>query len=78
MTPYLGLGFGHRAGGTGLRLYADAGVAWGRPEVRLSPSASLAAKINPADLAAERAAAQDKGDRIRAYPVVKLGVAYAF
>lgn len=78
VTPYLGIGFGHRAGGAGLRLYADAGVAWGRPEVRLSPSASLAAKLNPADLAAERAAAQDKGNSLRAYPVVKLGVAYAF
>ena len=50
----------------------------GRPDVRLSPSASLAAKINPSDLAAEQASAQDKANRLRAYPVVKIGVAYAF
>lgn len=78
VTPYLGIGFGHRANGAGLRIYADAGVAWGRPEVRLSPSASLAAKVNPADLAAEQASAQDKANSLRAYPVVKLGVSYAF
>lgn len=78
VTPYLGIGFGHRATGAGLRIYADAGVAWGRPEVRLSPSASLAAKVNPTDLAAEQASAQDKANSLRAYPVVKLGVAYAF
>lgn len=78
VTPYLGIGFGHRNTGAGLHLYADAGVAWGRPDVRLSPSASLAAKINPSDLAAEQASAQDKANRLRAYPVVKIGVAYAF
>ena len=78
VTPYLGIGFGHRQSGAGLRVYGDAGVAWGRPDVRLSPSASLAAKVNPSDLAAEQDSAQDKANRLRAYPVVKLGVGYAF
>ena len=78
VTPYLGIGWGHRGDSPGLHLYADAGVAWGRPDVRLSPSASLAAKVNPSDLAAEQASAQDKANGLRAYPVVKLGVAYTF
>ncbi len=78
VTPYLGLGFGHHRADAGWHVYADAGVAWARPEVTLSPSASLAAKLNPGDLAAEQALARDKANGLRAYPVLKVGVAYAF
>ncbi len=77
-TPYLGIGFGHHRADAGWHLYADAGVAFGRPKVKLSPSASLAAKLNPSDLAAEQALAQDEANGLRAYPVLKLGVAYTF
>jgi hypothetical protein len=77
VTPYLGLGYGHRTG-TGLQVYADAGVAYGRPKVTLSPSASLAAKVSATDLAGEQASVQDKADRYRAYPVLKIGVSYGF
>ena len=76
-TPYLGLGYGHRTG-AGLQLYADVGVAYGRPKVSLSPTASLAAKVSPADLAAEQLLVQDKADRYRAYPVLKVGLSYGF
>ena len=78
VSPYLGIGYGHRGDAPGWHLYADAGVAWGRPDVRLSPSASLAAKVNPSDLAAEQASAQDKANGLRTYPVVKLGLNYTF
>jgi hypothetical protein len=77
LTPYLGLGFGHQPG-AGLGLYADAGVAYGRPKVTLSPSASLAAKVSATDLAGEQASVQDKADRYRAYPVLKIGLTYGF
>jgi hypothetical protein len=77
VTPYLGLGWGHRAG-AGLQLYADAGVAYGRPKVTLTPSASLAAKVNPADVAAQHASVQDQADHYRAYPVLKIGLSYGF
>ena len=77
VTPYLGLGYGHHAG-AGLQLYADAGVAYGRPKVTLSPTASLAAKVSPTDLAAEQQSVQDKADRYRAYPVLKIGLSYGF
>ena len=77
VTPYLGLGYGHRAG-AGLQLYADAGVAYGRPKVTLSPLASLAMKISPTDLLAEQQSVQDKADRYRAYPVLKVGLSYGF
>ncbi len=77
VTPYLGLGYGHRAG-AGLQLYADAGVAYGRPKVTLSPTASLAMKVSPADLLAEQQSVQDKADHYRAYPVLKIGLSYGF
>ena len=44
----------------------------------LSPTASLAAKVSPADLAAEQLLVQDKADRYRAYPVLKVGLSYGF
>ena len=77
VTPYLGIGYGHRAG-AGLQLYADAGVAYGRPKVTLSPTASLAMQINPVDLLAEQQSVQDKADHYRAYPVLKIGLSYLF
>lgn len=77
-TPYLGIGFGHHGQAPGLHVYADAGVAYGRPKVTLSPSASLAAKVNQTDLANEQASAQDQADGLRAYPVLKLGIDYRF
>jgi len=77
-TPYLGIGYGHQAQAPGLHVYADAGVAYGRPKVTLSPSASLAAKVNASDLASEQASAQDQADSLRAYPVFKLGINYRF
>lgn len=78
VTPYLGVGFGHHRADAGWHIYADAGVAFGRPKVTLTPTASLASKLNPGDLASEQALAQDKANGLRAYPVLKLGAAYAF
>ena len=78
VTPYLGIGYGHHDGSSGLHFYADAGVAYGRPKVTLSPTASLAMKVSPTDLLAEQESVQDKADRYRAYPVLKLGLIYAF
>jgi hypothetical protein len=77
VTPYLGVGYGHHAG-PGLQLYADAGVAYGRPKVTLSPTASLATKVSPSDLLAEQQSVQDKADRYRVYPVLKIGLGYRF
>ena len=77
-TPYLGIGFGHHLQAPGLRVYADAGVAYGRPKLTLSPSASLASKVNPADLRGEQRSAQEEANGLRAYPVLKIGISYRF
>jgi hypothetical protein len=47
-------------------------VAYGRPKVTLTPSASLAA------IAAQQASVQDQADHYRAYPVLKIGLSYGF
>ncbi|MDQ6685938.1 MAG: hypothetical protein M3Z16_12525 [Pseudomonadota bacterium] len=78
VSPYLGIGYGHLQSAPGWHFYADAGVAFGRPKVTLSPSASLAAKVTSANILAEQQSAQDKADDYRYYPVLKLGVRYAF
>jgi hypothetical protein len=78
VTPYVGIGWGHQEDSAGLHFYADAGVAIGRPRVTLTPSPSLAAKVNPNDLASEQTSAQDKADGLRFYPVLKLGIRYTF
>ena len=78
VTPYLGIGYGHGDTTPGLHLYADAGVAYGRAKVTLSPSASLASKVNPSDLSGEQASAQDSANGLRAYPVLKIGINYRF
>ena len=77
-APYIGIGWGHQAQSAGLHFYADAGVAFGQPDVTLTPSASLASKINPADLAAEQNSAQDKANSLRNYPVLKFGLRWTY
>ncbi|MEJ7138089.1 hypothetical protein [Amphibiibacter pelophylacis] len=37
VTPYVGIGWGHRVSGTGLSFFADAGVAIGRHTVNFAP-----------------------------------------
>ena len=78
VMPYIGVGWGHQQDTAGLHFYADAGVAIGRPDVKLTPSPSLLAKVNPNDVAAEQNSAQDKADGLRFYPVLKFGIRYAF
>ena len=78
VSPYLGIGYGHNRDVSGFGLYADLGVAFGRPTVQLSPSASLASKVSAADLAAEQSSAQDQANAFRIYPVAKVGVTYRF
>lgn len=77
-VPYLGIGWGHHQDTPGLHVYADAGVVFGHPDVTLTPSASLAAKVDSDDLASERNSAQDKANDFRYFPVFKFGLRYSF
>jgi hypothetical protein len=78
VSPYLGLGYGHGQASGGLGFYFDAGAVFGKPKVKLTPSASLAQKVAQSDVDAEQAKLQDKMNKLRAYPVIKLGLSYGF
>lgn len=78
VSPYLGLGLGHGQSSAGLGMYFDAGVALGRAKAKLTPSAGLLAAAGQANVDAEQAKLQDDLDKLRAYPVVKIGVTYNF
>ena len=77
VMPYLGVGFGHgRSKGWGM--FADLGVMVGKPEATLTATPGLLAQVGSAQLEAERRQLQDKADDYRVYPVLKVGISYAF
>ncbi|NYI01379.1 hypothetical protein [Cupriavidus plantarum] len=79
VRPYLGIGFGHTPNGKpGFGMYFDAGVTYGRPRVSLNVPDSIAAQVGQANIDAERQELQDKANRLRFYPIVKIGVTYRF
>jgi hypothetical protein len=77
-APYLGIGFGHRQGSNGTGFYFDAGVAVGKSDVTFTATPGLVAAAGQANIDAEEAKVRDKLNQLKAYPVVKLGVSYAF
>jgi hypothetical protein len=78
VSPYLGLGFGHSASSDGLGFYFDLGAVFGRPKAKLTPSAGLLAQAGQGNVDAEQAKLQEKMDKLRVYPVVKLGLSFGF
>jgi hypothetical protein len=77
--PYLGIGFGHSpVAKPGFSMFFDAGVAYGRPTVDLDVPASIVAQAGQANVDAERRELQDKANRLRWYPIIKIGVTYRF
>jgi hypothetical protein len=78
VSPYLGLGFGHGQASEGLGFYFDAGAIFGRPKVKLTPSAALLAAATQSEVDAEQAKLQEKMNKLRAYPVIKFGLSFGF
>ena len=80
VRPYLGLGFGHAPKDTGLNFNADLGVAFGRPDVALTatPTLAQAALSAGTSVDAERNRLQDKVNRLRTYPVLRIGLGWGF
>lgn len=77
-APYLGIGYGHHQSGKGLSFYLDVGAAWGKADARLTPSPGILAAAGQANIDAEQANLQDSADKLKVYPVLKLGVGYSF
>jgi hypothetical protein len=78
VSPYLGVGWGHKQADKGAGFYADLGTAIGRPKVKLTATPGLVAAAGQSNIDAEQQAAQDKADKLRFYPVVKVGFGYTF
>lgn len=78
VTPYLGIGYGHNTMSKGLSFFADMGVTYGKPSVSLTASPGLQAVAGQANIDAERQRIQDKVNKYNVYPVVKIGLGYAF
>jgi hypothetical protein len=78
VSPYLGLGWGHKQASNGPAFFFDLGAAIGRPKVKLTATPGLVALAGQSNIDAEQSAAQDKADKFRVFPVVKLGFGYSF
>jgi hypothetical protein len=79
VRPYLGIGFGHSPLATkGFSMFVDAGVAYGKPKVDFDVPADIVAEAGQANVNAEEQSLQNTADRLRFYPIVKVGVTYRF
>lgn len=79
VRPYLGIGFGHTpVAQKGFSAFFDAGVAFGRPHVDFDVPADIVAEAGQENVDAEKQELQDKADKLRFYPIVKVGVTYRF
>ena len=79
VRPYLGIGFGHSPLATkGFSMFVDAGVAYGKPRVDFDVPADIVAEAGQANVDAEKQSLQNTADRLRFYPIVKVGITYHF
>jgi hypothetical protein len=77
-APYLGVGFGHGQASKGLSFYFDAGVAIGKADARITPSAGLLAAAGQSNIDAEQRNLQESMDKLKVFPAVKFGLGYNF
>jgi hypothetical protein len=80
IAPYLGFGWSGRASKTGFSFKSDIGVMFqGTPKSTLAVSGTLANDPNVvANVAAEQAKLDSDMENFKLYPVVSVGMAYAF
>jgi hypothetical protein len=78
VRPYLGIGFGHTPKAKGLSAFFDAGVAFGKPKVEYNVPADIVAAVGQDNVNAEEQQLQDKANKLRFYPIVKVGITYRF
>ncbi|HUN90760.1 MAG TPA: hypothetical protein VMU33_01785 [Burkholderiaceae bacterium] len=79
VRPYFGVGWGLTPATTGVFLTSDLGVAFGRPTVTVTATPNITALPGAnSDISQEQATLQSKVDGARFYPVLRIGVGYAF
>jgi hypothetical protein len=77
-APYLGIGFGHAQSSKGVSFYFDAGVAIGKADAKITPSAGLLAAAGQSNIDAEQRNLQESVDKLKFFPTVKFGLGYKF
>lgn len=79
VRPYLGIGFGHSpVAKRGFSASFDAGVAYGRPHYSYEVPAGLEELAGPKVVNDEEQELANKLNKLRFYPIVKVGVTYRF
>ncbi len=78
VSPYLGLGWGHRPQRGGLGFFGDVGVAYGKPNVTLAVSPGLQQAAGSSNVAAEQSSLQHEANKLSLYPVLRVGLDYQF
>jgi hypothetical protein len=79
IAPYLGLGWSGRASKTGFSFKSDIGVMFqGAPKATLSASNPTNNAALAADVAAQQAKLDADMENYKLYPVISVGVGYAF
>jgi len=79
IAPYLGFGWSGRASKTGFSFKSDIGVMFqGSPKASLTASGAAAGSQLAADVAAEQAKLDSDMESYKLYPVISVGVGYAF
>jgi hypothetical protein len=77
--PYVGLGFGTAASKHGgVSFVFDLGAAIGKPAVTLTSTGAATNATLQSDLTAQTASAQTTADKLKAYPVLALGLMIKF
>lgn len=77
VTPYLGLGWGHRAQERGWGLMADLGASIGRAKVRVDTNVNTVG-ISQSDIDDEVRQIRDGVGKVRVVPQLSLGLSYRF
>lgn len=79
ISPYLGFGWSGRASKTGFSFKSDIGVMFqGSPKSSMTASGAAAGSQLAADVAAAQTKLDADLDKFKLYPVISVGVAYAF
>jgi hypothetical protein len=81
ISPYLGIGWSKTTKEKGFSFFGDIGAFYAKPEARLRLTPVLNTAVNAADPSAierETDKIQDRFDKLKWYPVLRIGVRYTF
>lgn len=79
VAPYLGIGWSGRASKTGFSFKSDLGVMFqGAPKAKLTATGAAAGSALAADLAAEETKMNNSLSSFTMWPVISVGLGYAF